>query len=169
MQHIVSDSTQSVNIAHSQLYRSRLFFFYRFIHHIAMWLSQLSLTLCSSLRIINHMACIMNPPAWTFPLSMFYMRLSHSQRAAGQGQQETNYCQANSPLMHGWFSRRSYALGLWDKMGHEVAVICTIKSTCFSSKLRLEMFSADIQRQSWGFMNRSSHWKTHCATHRQEL
>lgn len=116
---------------------------------------------------MNHMACIMNLPAWTFPLSMFFTRLSHSQRAAGQGQQETNSCQANSPLMHGWVSRRSCALGLWDWMGHEVAVICTIKSSCFSSELILEMFSADIQSQSWGFMIGSSHWKIHCWIYRQ--
>ncbi len=113
------------------------------------------------------MACIMNLPLWT--LSMFSMWLSHSQRAAGQGQQETNSCQANFPLMHGWFSRRSSAVGLWVEMGHEVAVICTIKSSCFTSKLRLEMFLADIQSQSWGFMIGSSHRKIHCWTHRKEL
>ena len=108
--------------------------FYRFARHIATWLRQLSLTLCTSR---NHMACVMNPPVWKFPLSMFFMRLSHSQRAAGQRQQETNSCQAYSPLMHVWFSRRSCARGLRDETGQEVAVICTIKSSCFSSKLRL--------------------------------
>lgn len=36
-------------------------------------------------------------------------------------------------------------------MGHEVAVICTIKSSCFSSELRLKMFLADIQRARPGF------------------
>lgn len=127
-----------------------------FVFVIIMWSRPLNL----------HMACIMNLPVWT--LSMFVMRLSHSQRAAGQGQQETNSCQANFPLMHGWFSRRSYALGLWDEMGHEVAVICTIKSSCFSSKPGLEMFLADIQSQSWAFMRGSSHWKIHCLTHREE-
>lgn len=55
------------------------------------------------------------------------------------------------PLMHGWLSRRSSALGLRDEMGREVAVICTIKSTCFSSELRLKMFLADIQRAKASF------------------
>lgn len=47
---------------------------------------------------------------------------------------------------------------------HEVAVICTIKSSCFSSEFRLEMYSADIQSQSRSFMMRGSHWKTHLWT-----
>lgn len=143
-------------------------FYWTFAHHIAMWLRQLSFTLCAPHSSMNHMACIMNLAVWTFSLSMSFTRLSHSQRAVGQGQQETNSCQANSPLMHGWFSRRSYALGLWDEMGYEVAVICTIKSSCFSSKLRLEIFSADIQSRSQGFMIGSSHWKTHCWTRQRE-
>lgn len=128
-----------------------------------MRLRQLSLTLCTSHRRMNHTACVMNLPVWTFPLSVLFMRLSYSQRAAGQGQQETNSRQSNSPLMHEWFSRRSYSLGLLDEMGHEAAVICTIKSSCFSSKPRLEMFSADIQSQSLGSMTGSSHWKTRCS------
>lgn len=62
--------------------------------------------------IMNHMAPIMNLPGWT--LSVFSERLSHSQRAAGQGQQETNSCQANFTL-NAWMTLqaqlRSGALG----------------------------------------------------------
>lgn len=137
--------------------------FYRYCHVIKAIKSHTVHMSCN----MNHMVCTTNLPVWTFSLSMFFTRLSHSQRAAGQGQQETNSCQANSPLMHGWFSRRSYALGLWDEMGHEVAVICTIKSSHFSSKLILEMFSADIQSQSQSFVIGSSHWKIHCWTYRE--
>jgi len=117
---------------------------------------------------MSHMACITNLSAWTFWLSVVFVRWSHSRRAAGRERQETNSCQTNSSLMHGCFSRRGSALGLSDEMGHEVAVICTIKSTCFSSKLRLEMFSADIQSLSRGFMAGSSHWKTACSLKRNK-
>lgn len=80
--------------------------------------------------VMNHGACIMNLPVWT--LSMFFVRLSHGQRAAGQGQQKTNSCQANFPMDES----PGVALGLWDEIGHEASVICTIKSSCFSSELR---------------------------------
>lgn len=85
---------------------------------------------------MNHMACVMNLPVWTIQFLMFFMRLSHSQRAAGQGQQGTGSCRASSPLMHGWLSRRSRAAALRDEMGQDAPVICTIKSGCFSCKLR---------------------------------
>lgn len=53
--------------------------------------------------------------------------------------------------MRGRVSRRSSALGLRDEMRREVAVICTIKSSRFSSELRLKMFLADIQRARASF------------------
>lgn len=98
-------------------------------------------------RITNHTTRHVNVPVWTS--SVFSVRLSHSQRAAGQRQQETNCRQAHFTL-NAWMTLqaqlRSGALGLGDEMGRKVAVICTIKSTCFSSELRLKMFLADIQR-----------------------
>lgn len=153
MQHFATDHTRSLNFCSLWIC---LFI------DIAMMNVMIKVIKCHTMHIscgMNHMACIMNLPEWTS--SVFFMRLSHSQRAAGQAQQETNSCQANSPLMHGWFFRRSYALGVWDEMGHEV--ICTIKSSCFSSKISLEMFVADIQSQSRGCMI-GSHWKIHCWT-----
>lgn len=56
-----------------------------------------------------------------------------------------------SPSMRGRVPRRSSALGLRDEMPREVAVICTIKSSRFSSELRLKMFLADIQRARASF------------------
>lgn len=100
---------------------------------------------------MSHMASTVTAPVWT--LWLFFMRLSHSQRAAGQGQQQTNSCQAHFTL-NAWMSLqaqlRSGALGLWDEMGRRVAVICTIKSSCFSSELGLKVFLADIQRARAG-------------------
>lgn len=155
MQHIVSDSTQS--IAHSQLCRSCS----SYCHVIKPIKSH---TVLISSHYKPYGMCNESASVNISIIDALHEIITQSESSGSEGQQETNYCQANSPLMHGWFSRRSFALGLWDKMGHEVAVICTIKSSCFSAKLRLEMFSADIQRQSWGFMIRGSHWKTHSGT-----
>lgn len=92
--------------------------------------------------VMEHMPCVMAPPALTSPV--FFVRLSGSQRAAGQGQQGTNSCQVHSPSMHGRVCGRSRALRLRCETGHEVAVNCTIQSRGFSSELRVATSLAEL-------------------------
>lgn len=52
----------------------------------------------------------------TIPIISYSSWTYDSQRSVGQGQQEAKSCQADSPLMHDWFSGRCHALGPpgWD-------------------------------------------------------
>lgn len=85
--------------------------------------------------------------------SAFFVRLSGSQRAAGQGQQGTNSCQVHSPLTHGRVCGRSRgSAARWD-----TKLQSTVQSNHAASPL-----SSEWQRcwQGWACMTGSSHWKT---------
>lgn len=74
--------------------------------------------------------------------------------SSGSGTTGNQLLSSLFPLNAWMILRRSFALGLRDETGQEVAVICTIKSSCFSSKLGLGNVLGRYPKLEPGFYDR---------------